>query len=106
MTQMLKYIESNILFVDKYLKENIPQIKVIIPDASFLLWLDCRDLRMKQSELVFLFVNWARLALNNGVMFGQEGEGFMRMNVATPRSILEQALQQLKEAVDNHLHKL
>jgi len=100
--QMLKYIENNILFVDKYFKENIPQIKVIIPDASFLLWLDCRDLKLKQYELVFLFVNWANLALSNGVMFGVEGEGFMRMNVGIPRSILEKALYQLKEAIGKH----
>jgi cystathionine beta-lyase len=101
--QMIKYVENNILFVDKFLKENIPQIKAVIPQASFLVWLDCRDLRLKQYELVFLFVNWARLALNNGAMFGMEGEGFMRLNVGTPRAILEQALQQLKEAVDSHL---
>jgi len=104
--QMLKYIENNILFVDKFLKENIPQIKVVIPEASFLLWLDCRDLKLKQYELVFLFVNWARLALNNGVMFGVEGEGFMRMNIGTPRPILEQALFQLKEAIDGHCNKI
>jgi len=104
-SQMIKYVENNILFVDKFLKENIPQIKAIIPEASFLLWLDCRELKLKQYELVFLFVNWARLALNNGAMFGQEGEGFMRMNVGTPRPILEQALIQLKEAVDIHIHK-
>jgi len=105
MNQMLKYVENNILFVDKYLKENIPQIKAVIPEASFLVWLDCRELKLKQYELVFLFVNWARLALNNGAMFGQGGEGFMRMNVATSRTVLEQALQQLKEAVNTHLNK-
>jgi len=104
-SQMLKYVESNILFVDKFLKENIPQIKAIIPEASYLLWLDCRELELKQYELVFLFVNWARLALNNGVMFGIEGEGFMRMNVGTPRPVLEQALRQLKEAIDSHYNK-
>jgi len=102
LSQMLKYIEGNILFVDKFLKENIPKIKAVIPDSSFLIWLDCRDLKLKQYELVFLFVNWARLALNNGVMFGVEGEGFMRMNIGTPRPVLEQALHQLKEAIDNH----
>ena len=105
MGQMIKYVENNIMFVDKYLKENIPQIKAIIPEASFLIWLDCRDLKLKQYELVFLFVNWARLALNNGVMFGVEGEGFMRMNVGTPRPILEQALYQLKEAIDSQYNK-
>ena len=105
MNQMHKQVESNILFVDNFLKENIPQIKAIIPDSSFLMWLDCRELKLKQYELVFLFVNWARLALNNGVMFGQEGEGFMRMNIGTPRPLLEQALYQLKLAVDAHLNK-
>ena len=104
MSQMLKYIENNITFVNKYLKENIPQIKAIVPDASFFLWLDCRELGLKQYELVFLFVNWARLALNNGVMFGEGGEGFMRMNIGAPRPVLEQALRQLKEAVDIHFH--
>ena len=104
LSQMLNYVEGNVMFIDKYLKENIPQIKVINPDASFLIWLDCRELGLKQYELVFLFVNWARLALNNGIMFGQGGEGFMRMNVGTPRPVLEQALKQLKEAVDIHFH--
>jgi len=105
MSQMIKYVEGNVTFIDKFLKENIPQIKVVSPEASFLVWLDCRDLGLRQYELVFLFVNWARLALNNGVMFGQEGEGFMRMNLATPRPLLEQALQQLKEAIDVHFRK-
>jgi len=104
MSQMLKYIENNITFVNKYLKENIPQIKAIIPDASFFLWLDCRELGLKQYELVFLFVNWAHLALNNGVMFGEGGDGFMRMNIGIPRPLLEQALRQLKEAIDIHFH--
>ena len=104
MSQMLKYVENNVKFVDKYLKENIPQIKVVIPDSSFFIWLDCRELGLKQYELVFLFVNWARLALNNGIMFGQGGEGFMCMNAGTPQPVLEQALRQLKEAVDIHFH--
>jgi len=105
MLQMRKYLESNILFVDKYLKDNIPKIKAIIPDASFLMWLDCRELKLRQYELVFLFVNWAHLALNNGVMFGDGGEGFMRINIGTPKAVLEQALHQLKEAVDIYYHK-
>jgi cystathionine beta-lyase len=96
MRQMLNYVEGNILYVDKYLRENLPQIKAIIPEASFLLWLDCRKLGLKQSDLVSLFVNSARLALNDGAMFGPGGEGFMRMNVGTPRPVLKQALEQLK----------
>jgi len=95
-----EYIWQNILWVDNYLKENIPQIKAIIPEASFLLWLDCRDLNLSQEDLVSLFVNDARLALNDGVMFGKGGEGFMRMNIGSPRSVIEEALNNLKKAVN------
>jgi cystathionine beta-lyase len=96
--QMLQYIESNLLFVDKYLKENIPQIKAIIPEASFLLWLDCRELQLSQKDLETLFVEKAHLALNNGEMFGKEGIGFMRMNVGCSRLVLKKALDNLKNA--------
>jgi cystathionine beta-lyase len=101
MLQMLQYIGDNVLFVDKYLKENIPQIKAYIPDASFLLWLDCRKLGLNHSELVSLFVDKAQLALNDGEMFGPGGEGFMRMNIGSPRSVLHKALQQLSIAINN-----
>ncbi|MDR0834744.1 MAG: PatB family C-S lyase [Candidatus Symbiothrix sp.] len=93
--QMLSYVEDNIKFVDEYLKENSPQIKAVIPEASFLLWLDCRELKLSQHNLVTLFKEKAGLALNDGEMFGKEGTGFMRMNVGTPRSILKKALNQL-----------
>ena len=97
--QMLQYIENNILFVDNYLKENIPQIKAFIPEASFLMWLDCRELHLNQKELISLFVDKAKLALNNGEMFGKEGIGFMRMNIASPRAVLLNALNNLKNAL-------
>ncbi|MDR1610147.1 MAG: PatB family C-S lyase [Candidatus Symbiothrix sp.] len=99
MRQMLNYVEGNILFTDTYLKENIPQIKAIIPEASFLVWLDCRELKLQQSELVSLFVNKAHLALNDGEMFGEEGTGFMRLNAGCSRIVLQRALEQLKQAV-------
>ena len=98
--QLLHYIEQNIEFVIDYCKENIPQIKPVRPEASFLIWLDCRGLNLKQEDLIDLFVNKAHLALNEGSMFGHEGEGFMRFNVGSPRAIIEQAMKQLKEAVD------
>ena len=97
--QMIKYVEDNILFVSDYLKENVPQIKAIIPEASFLIWLDCRALRLSQNELNTLFIQKAGLALNDGEIFGKEGIGFMRMNVGCPRSVLAQALKQLKNAL-------
>lgn len=99
--QVLAYIQSNIDFTDTFLSEYIPDIKMIRPQASYLVFLDCRTLGLNQKELVDLFVDGAHLALNDGTMFGKEGEGFMRLNVACPRSVLEKALKQLKEACDN-----
>lgn len=93
------YIWENITFVDEYLKSNIPQIKAMIPQASFLVWLDCRKLNLSQDELVSLFVNDAKLALNDGTMFGIGGEGYMRLNVGTPRLNVEKALSNLKKAI-------
>ncbi len=101
--QMLQYIEGNIMFVEKFLGDRLPQIKPLRPQASFLVWLDCRALGLDHDALNNLFVNGARLALNDGEMFGQGGQGFMRMNVATPRSVLAEALERLATAVEERL---
>lgn len=98
MDQVLEYIQGNIDFTDEYLKANIPAIRMIRPQASYLIFLDCRELGLSQKELVSFFVDDAHLALNDGAMFGKEGEGFMRLNVACPRSVLKQALDQIKQA--------
>lgn len=97
--QMLAYVEKNILFVDQYIQKNIPQIKCFIPQASFLVWLDCRRLGLSQPELTSLFVNKAKLALNSGSTFGPGGEGFMRMNVGSSRAVLQKALESLSMAL-------
>ncbi|MDR2954655.1 MAG: PatB family C-S lyase [Prevotella sp.] len=94
------YIWKNICYVDEYLKSNIPQIKAMLPEASFLVWLDCRELNLLQSDLVSLFVDDAKLALNDGIMFGTGGEGFMRLNVGTPLANIRQAMDNLKKAVE------
>lgn len=99
--QMLEYVEENIKFVEYFCLEDLPQIRPLRPQASFLVWLNCRDLHLNQDELNDLFVNRARLALNDGAMFGKEGTGFMRLNVGEPRSMLEKAMTQLKAAVDD-----
>lgn len=99
--QVTKYLENNVLFAMEYISKNIPQIKFTKPEGTYLLWLNCSELNLTQDELVDFFVNKANLALNNGTTFGTEGEGYMRMNLATPKSVLEQALKQLKNAVDN-----
>lgn len=93
------YLWSNISYVKEYIEKNIPKIKVIVPEASFLIWLDCRDLNLSQAELVRLFVEDAKLALNDGASYGYGGEGFMRMNIGCPLSIIEKALNNLKNAI-------
>lgn len=97
--QMLKYIEGNIEFVIAYCKEHIPQIKPLRPQASFLIWLDCRALGLDHDQLIDLFINKAGLALNDGEMFNPGGAGFMRLNVGCPRKVLETALENLKAAI-------
>lgn len=94
--QMLRYVEGNIDFFIDYCQKHLPQIKPLRPQASFLVWLDCRDLGLSHKELVDLFTDKAHLALNDGEMFGAEGKGFMRMNVGTQRSVLKEALQRLQ----------
>lgn len=96
---MLHYVEQNILFIEEYCKTHLPKIKPLRPEASFLVWLDCRALGLNHEQLIDLFVNKAHLALNDGEMFGKGGAGFMRVNVGTPRAILTKALEQLTEAV-------
>ena len=99
--QLIDYLEKNIIFCENYINENCQQIKVVRPQASFLLWLDCRKFNFKQDELVDFFVNRAGLALNDGKMFGTGGDGFMRMNIGTPRQNLQRALTKINSTIEN-----
>ncbi len=98
--QMLAHIESNIDFVDEYLKANIPEVHAIKPQASYLVWLDFSALGLPHDKLIDMLVNDARLAMNDGAMFGIGGEQHTRLNVGTQRAVLEQAMKQLKQAID------
>ena len=97
--EMLEYVEGNILALEQYCRQYIPEIKPLRPQASFLVWLDCRALGLTHEQLVSLFVDKAGLALNDGEMFGQGGQGFMRMNAGCPRATLMQALEKLRSAL-------
>ena len=98
--QMLDYVKENIDFVAEYLSKHVPQIVPMIPEASFLVWLDCENLGMETDELHRFFSLQARLGLNKGTIFGPGGENHLRLNVACSRSVLAQAMEQLKTAVD------
>lgn len=93
--EMLDYVKGNIDFVDSWLRANVKGIRAVRPQASFLIWLDCRKLGLSHDELIDLFVNKAHLALNDGATFGAEGNGFLRLNAGCPRSILKSALESL-----------
>ena len=97
--QALAYIQGNMDYLAEFLGENLPQIPLIKPDATYLAWLDCRALSLNQDQLEDLMLNKAGLFLDEGYIFGEEGAGFERINVACPRYILEDALHRLVEAI-------
>ena len=97
--RMLEYVQGNIDFLIEYCKEKLPVIKPLRPQASFLVWLDCRQMKLPQKELVEFFVQKCGLALNDGSMFGPGGEGFMRLNVGTTRQILAESLRRIEIAL-------
>ena len=100
LTQVKAYIRSNITFVDDYLKQNLPQIKMLPIEGTYLVWLDCSALGMTADEREQWLWHEAKLWLDGGGIFGKEGEAFERINVACPRATLLQGLEQLKAAVD------
>lgn len=96
--QLIDYLWENYVFLDQYLKENMPKIKCQKPDATYLLWLDCRELGLDSAELEQFCLEEAGVAFDVGKWFGGEGDGFMRINIGCPRSILKQGLELLKAA--------
>ena len=96
---MLSYVEGNVDYVCDYLADRVPGIRAVRPQASFLIWLDCRGLGLGHDALIDLFVNRARLALNDGEAFGPGGEGHMRLNVGAPRTLVAEAMVRLETAV-------
>ena len=96
--ELVDYITANVDYMQNFIKENMPLLDMIRPQASYLVFIDCRKLNLSKDELVDFFVNKARLALNEGSTFGVEGAGFMRMNIGCPLSTLKKAMQQLLSA--------
>ena len=95
------YLKGNLYFVREYLEQNLPQIKLIEPEGTYLIWLDCRALGLPEAKLEHLIVHEAKLWLDSGAIFGKDGEGFERINIACPRAILEEACKRLCRAVQS-----
>jgi len=101
MDDVVEYIHQNILMIKDYIGIHLSQIKVMDIEGTYLLWLDFSGLNLTQSELIDFLSNKAKLWFNDGSIFGKNGEGFVRMNCATQRDTILQALNQLKDAISD-----
>lgn len=97
--QLLEYIEDNLKYLEQYIAEHIPQLTVVRPEGTYLVWLDCHRLRLGKWELKQFMLEEAKVYLEEGFIFGPEGEGFERINIACPRAILVEALDRIRQAV-------
>ena len=93
---LIGYLQDNIALVREFLRDRIPKLKLIEPEATYLLWIDCRDTGLTGDEIHQRTMDDAKLHLNKGAMFGPEGAGFERMNIGCPRSVVKQALVRLE----------
>lgn len=98
--QMLDYVSGNFDFIADYCKNRISKICPSMPDATYLVWLDCRELGLDDAALKEFMIKKAKLGLNPGSSFTRSLSGFMRLNAACPRSVLKKAMEQLEEAVN------
>lgn len=96
------YIKDNLIFFRDYLKENIGELNLIEPEGTYLVWVDFGKLGLSEKQREDLIVNKAKLWIDSGAMFGADGEGFERFNIACPRSYLKKALDSLKKAVEEY----
>ncbi|WP_175640597.1 MalY/PatB family protein [Metabacillus schmidteae] len=97
--ELLPYLEENVVIIENYLKEHLPDIKVMRPEATYLVWLDARSLKKTDRELQDLLLKKGKLALHVGSKFGENGEGFLRMNIACPKETLMTGLERLVTAL-------
>jgi cystathionine beta-lyase len=101
--QLMEYLEGNVLFLEEFIQRHIPRIRVIRPEATYMVWLDCTQLKMPPSGLKEFMINKAGLGLSDGPLFGKQGEGFQRINIGCPRSVLQEALLRLQAAITKYL---
>lgn len=97
--QLKQYLAGNLAYIRQFLREKLPEIALIEPDGTYLVWLDLRKLGLTEQQQRQLIVQDAKLWLDTGTLFGQGGEGFERINIACPRATIEQAMQRLERAV-------
>jgi len=96
--ELMEYLTGNISLLEEYVNQHLPKIKVIRPESTFLVWLDCSKMEMNDQDLNNFFLNEAKVGFNPGAMFGPGGSGFMRMNIGCPKSTLLLGLERMKSA--------
>jgi len=101
--QLMQYLKSNLDLMTDYFEKFIPEINVIQPEATYLVWLDCRELKMNDKELKNFFISKVKIGLNDGATFGEPGKGFQRMNIACPRATLIESLRRIESAVKKYI---
>lgn len=97
--QVRAYIEGNLEYLEAYLAAHVPQISMVRPEGTYLVWLDCRGLGLDDQDLKRLMMDEAKVYLEDGLIFGPEGEGFQRINIACSRPVLAEALDRIKDAI-------
>lgn len=102
LNELKEYLIDNINYVDNFLRERLPKIKLIYPDGTYLLWLNFNELKLSDDKIEELMINEAKLWLDNGKMFGNTGKGFQRLNIALPRKKLEWAMKQLENTFSKY----
>lgn len=103
--QLMEYLQGNLEYMYDFIEKEIPEIKPVKMEATYLVWLDCRDLKMDHTTMMNFFLEEAKVALNDGYTFGPGGDGFMRLNIACPRAQLEEALNRMARAVKKIVNK-
>lgn len=102
LAQLLSYIQENYSLLEKFFQENLPQVKVMRPEATYLIWIDFSAFGLTDEELNQKLINGG-VGLNRGVQFGKQGKGFMRMNIGCTRSVLREALERIKKSLLSNL---
>ncbi|SHE42428.1 cystathione beta-lyase [Seinonella peptonophila] len=98
LTEVIRYIEDNARYLSDFLSKHIPEVKFHLPEATYFAWLDFREFHLTNQQLKDFMIQKAKLGLNDGFIFGRQGSGYQRLNIACPRSTLEKALNQLFKA--------
>ena len=100
MEELKAYLAGNYSYLEAFCKEHLPQVRVVRPEATYLVWLDCSALQMSSEELSDILLKEGKLWLNAGTIYGAAGEGFLRMNIGCPRMLLKEGLNRLKKVLD------